>query len=74
MELATVEGVFERHGFPASRDKVVDAPGFYRILVDIFVLTRNTEAPGNVNNEQSAELVLNWILNLYDVYVYNMSC
>ncbi len=67
VELSTVEGVFERHGYPASRDSVIDAPGLYSILVDVFVLTRNTEVTRNINKEQTAELVLNWILNLYDV-------
>ena len=71
VELATVEGVFERHGFPASRDSFVDAPTLYNILLDIFVLTRNTDATRRIDKEQAAELLLNWILNLYDVYVLN---
>ena len=72
VELTTVEGVFERHGFPASKDTFIDAPVLYSILVDIFVLTRNTETTRNINKEQTAELVLNWILNLYDVYVLSV--
>ncbi len=68
VDLPTVEGVFERHGFPASQDTIVDASGLYNILVDIFLLIRNTESTRNKNKEQSAELLLNWILNLYDVY------
>ena len=73
VELATVEGVFERHGFPGSRDSFVDAPGLYNILLDIFVLTRNTDATRRIDIEQAAELLLNWMLNLYDVYVSNDS-
>ena len=71
VELTTVEGVFERHGFSANRDPFVDAPSLYNVLLDIFVLTRYTDATRRIDKEQAAELLLNWMLNLYDVYVLN---
>ena len=71
VELTTVEGVFERHGYPASRDAYVDAPGLYSILLDIFVLTRNTDATRNIDKEQAAELLLNVVAD--DVCVFHFS-
>ncbi len=63
----TIEGVFECHGYPASAESAaLDAPSLYSILLETFSLSRGKYVT-HFNKHQAAEILLNWVLNLYNM-------
>ncbi len=67
VQLNTIEGVFERHGYPASSEgAALDAPSLYNVLLEIFSLSRGRYA-AHFDKHQAAEILLNWVLNLYNM-------
>ena len=61
--------VFKQHGYQPQKDTVLDCVELERILVDVFYSAKHQllGETGKLNADQSAEMALNWLLNLYDV-------
>ena len=71
VDVRSINSVFDRHGYLHQNDTVIDCPNLYSVLVDIFNMTRkqalNAGPYAKMSPENTAELVLNWLLNLYDM-------
>lgn len=69
VDLATLTSVFERHGYSGHEQPNLDSPALGRILLDLFRLSKNRSnaTTSKMNTETTAELAMNWLLNLYDV-------
>ncbi len=66
VNLGTISSVFERNGFSGG-DVVMDVAGLTSVLTDIYALSRK-DLTFKGTSQDMAQLVLNWLLNLYDVY------
>ena len=73
LEINTISMVLDRHGYGVgSGDTRIRCPELQKLLSDLYNLCRKS-APsinGNINADTSAELLLNFMLNLYDKWVW----
>ena len=56
---------FDLHGLRAQNDKLIDVPDMILVLRAMFVDTVNAY-PQIINQPLCVDLVLNWLLNVYD--------
>lgn len=71
VDIHVVRSVFERHGYVGCMvNTVIDSTGLYSLLVDVFTMSRKcsvSSVMSQLNADTAAELLLNLLLNLYDV-------
>ena len=72
VELSTLTTVFERHGYGNREKTTLGATALWRLLLELFKQTPERTSAGvtaRMNVETVAELVMNWVLNLFDASV-----
>jgi len=71
VDIHVIRSVFERHGYVGPMvDTVIDSTALYSLLVDVFTMSRKgsvSSVMSQLNADTAAELLLNLLLNLYDV-------
>ena len=77
VDIHVIRSVFERHGYVArTAATFVDGTALYSLLVDVFTMCRKCSVSSvisHLNTDTAAELLLNLLLNLYDVSVSLLS-
>ena len=66
VDLNTLCSAFDRQDVPTSHDAVIDVDNLWGLLLEVFTINRKTTSV-SPDSEHLAELVLNWLLNLYDM-------
>ncbi|XP_006824328.1 dystrophin-like [Saccoglossus kowalevskii] len=64
--MSTIRSVFEQHGFRDRNDSVMDIMDLLGIITDIYYMTKQM-MPKLIDVPLHSDLLLNWILNLYDI-------
>lgn len=59
---------FDSHGLRAQNDKLLDVQDMITILTSLYELLAN-EHPTIINLPLNIDLIINWILNVYDRFV-----
>lgn len=69
LDLTTAIDTFDAHGLRAQNDKVIDIPDMVTVLRSLYesVLAAH---PTEIRLPLAIDLCLNWILNVYDRYIY----
>ncbi|XP_013410971.1 dystrophin-like, partial [Lingula anatina] len=65
--LPMISRAFDDHGWSSSQDSVITCGELETVIMDIFYKTRRGK-PGSLTIEQSTEILLNWLLNMYDIH------
>lgn len=66
VNLITVRMAFELHGFSHHNDSVMDAVQLYNIIYEMYHMTK-LRGRTTLHVNRCSDLMLNWLLNLYDV-------
>ncbi|XP_071952371.1 dystrophin-like isoform X2 [Antedon mediterranea] len=65
VEMRFIRIAFDQYGFRQINNTVMDVVQLYNIIYDIFTMCRDRGHP-DVRVDHCTDLLLNWILNLYD--------
>ena len=66
VDLSIINAAFEQHGFRYHNDTVMDPIQLYNIIYEVYFLTKS-QGRSSLDVDVCSELLLNWILNLYDM-------